>query len=186
MAGSGPAAPVENLGFRDAGERYGLDRQQALDTGGPWLPVPEPKAAEGPLSGIWLSRYEYRSSSRDRVFTGLHYALVIQHGTRLQVRSIPESAGSRMMIDMTVNGQVLTGTWTERTDPDGYYHGAVYHGAIQMLAEPTGRKMAGKWVGFGHNFELNTGPWTLELVSADTGTEAIAAYSTPPPAPGAR
>ena len=31
----------------------------------------------------------------------------------------------------------------------GSYAGGVYFGAIQMLAEPTGRRMAGKWTGFG-------------------------------------
>jgi hypothetical protein len=44
-------------------------------------------------------------------------------------------------------------------------HGAVYHGAIQLLLEPTGRKMTGKWVGFGRDFDLNTGPWSLEIVA---------------------
>ena len=62
-------------------------------------------------------------------------------------------------MDLTANGQVLTGTWTEETNPAGYYHGAVYHGAIQLLLEPTGRRMTGKWVGFGRDFDLNTGPW---------------------------
>jgi hypothetical protein len=66
------------------------------------------------------------------------------------------------MMDLTANGQVLTGTWTEETNPAGYYKGAVYHGAIQLLLEPTGRKMTGKWVGFGRDFDLNTGPWTLD------------------------
>jgi hypothetical protein len=74
-------------------------------------------------------------------------------------------------MDLTANGQVLTGTCTEETDPAGYYPGAVYHGAIQLLLEPTGRKMTGrkmtgKWVGFGRDFDLTTGPWTLELVTS--------------------
>jgi len=33
-----------------------------------------------------------------------------------------------------------------------------YFGALQMLVEPTGRRMAGKWVGFGKEFDGNTGP----------------------------
>ena len=34
------------------------------------------------------------------------------------------------------------------TNPEGYYAGAVYHGAIQLLLEPTGHRMVGKsgWV----------------------------------------
>ncbi len=82
-------------------------------------------------------------------------------------------------MDLTANGQVITGTWTEQTNPNGYYQGSVYHGAIQMLLEPTGHRMSGKWVGFGRDFDLNTGPWTLELVTNDTGPESLASYNRP-------
>jgi hypothetical protein len=87
-------------------------------------------------------------------------------------------------MDMTQNGQVVTGTWTEATDASGYYQGSVYHGAIQLLLEPTGHRMSGKWVGFGREFDLNTGPWTLTLVTADTGTEAQERYNRPVEAEG--
>ena len=40
--------------------------------------------------------------------------------------------------------------------------------------------MAGKWVGFGRDFDLNDGPWTLELVSSDTGKDAMARYNRRP------
>ena len=110
--------------------------------------------------------------------------VIIQHGDRLQVRSVPGSA-SRVMMDLAANGSVITGTWSEETSPDGYYQGAVYHGAIQLLLEPTGRKMTGKWVGFGKDFDVNTGPWTLRLVSDDIGKAALARYSRrPEPAAG--
>jgi hypothetical protein len=39
--------------------------------------------------------------------------------------------------------------------------------------------MSGKWVGFGRDFDLNTGPWSLELVTADTSKEALAKYNRP-------
>ena len=83
-------------------------------------------------------------------------------------------------MDLTVNGQVVTGTWTEQTSPADYYQGGVYHGAIQLLLDPTGRRMAGRWVGFGRDFDLNSGPWTLELVSADTGKAAMDKYNRVP------
>ena len=95
-------------------------------------------------------------------------------GPRLQVRSVPASA-SRLMMDLTVNGQVITGTWTEQTSPAGYYQGGVYHGAIQLLLDPTGR-----WVGFGRDFDLNSGPWTLELVTSETGKAALERYDRVP------
>jgi hypothetical protein len=39
--------------------------------------------------------------------------------------------------------------------------------------------MRGQWVGYGRDFDLNTGPWTLELVSSDTSKEAIERYNRP-------
>ena len=50
-------------------------------------------------------------------------------------------------MDLSVNGMVITGTWTEQTDQAGYYQGSVYYGAIQMLLEPTAHRTKGKRVG---------------------------------------
>ena len=138
----------------------------------------DPKAEPGPLTGIWLSSYDYESTGRGATFTSHHYVAVVQHGTRLQVRSTPGSR-SRLLMDLTANGQVLTGTWTEETSPAGDDKGAVYHGAIQLLLEPTGRKMTGKWVGFGRDFDLNTGPWTLELITSTVTEDTLKEYSRP-------
>ena len=86
-------------------------------------------------------------------------------------------------MDLGVNGSVITGTWREQTSASGYYAGGVYSGAIQMLAEPTGRRLAGKWGGFGRDLEINVGPWRLQLVSSEASPEAVARYNrTPDPA----
>jgi hypothetical protein len=106
--------------------------------------------------------------------------MVIHHGDRLQVRSLPKTAAGRLMMDLTVNGQVVTGTWTEETDPEGYYRGSVYSGAIQLLLAPGGTRMKGKWVGFNRDGGVSDGPWVLNLVSADTGKEAMERYNRPP------
>jgi hypothetical protein len=144
--------PVASLGFDSAAERYGLDPDAVLTSrSGPWIPLADPKAQPGPLTGIWLSSYEYESSGRDATFTSQHYVAVVHHGTRLQVRSMPGSQ-SKMMVDLTANGQVL---------------------------EPTGRRMTGKWVGFGRDFDLNTGPWSLELVTSSVTDETMNEYSRP-------
>lgn len=131
-------------------------------------------------SGVWLSRYEYHSSGRGGVFTGLHYVVILQHGDRLTVRSLPGSADSRLTMDLTVDGSVITGTWVEQTAADGYYRGARYHGAIQMLAEPTGRRTVGKWVGFGTEMDINTGPWELLCQDSSTGRAALDRYNRRP------
>lgn len=39
--------------------------------------------------------------------------------------------------------------------------------------------MTGKWVGFGRDSDLNTGPWSLELVTSDSTDETMKEYSRP-------
>ena len=184
--------PAGNLGFAEAGDRDGMSRRQAIGAAAAAAVIPLSEAktgrapALGPLSGIWLSRYEYVSSSRGgQVFADQHYVLLIQRGSRVQARSIAGSAPSRLIMDLTADGSVLTGTWREETNPAGYYAGATHHGAIQLVAGPSGHRMKGQWTGFGKDGEVNNGPWQLDLVSSDTGREAMQRYSRPPePAAG--
>lgn len=75
---------------------------------------------------------------------------------------------------------VVTGTWTEQTAAGGYYQGTRHHGAIQMLVEPTGRRMAGKWVGFGKDFDMNTGPWELRLMDTSMSKATLERHSQQP------
>jgi hypothetical protein len=138
-------------------------------------------APQGSHSGVWLSRYEYYSSGRDEMFASSHYVVVLQHGDRLTVRSLPGSADSQLTMDLTIDGSVLTGTWVEQTEAQGYYRGGRYHGAIQMLVEPTGRRMAGKWVGFGKEMDVNTGPWELRFEDASTTKATLERFNTRPP-----
>lgn len=139
-------------------------------------------APTGNYSGVWLSRYEYHSSGRGATFTGRHYVVLLQHGDRLTVRSLPGSSDAPLTMDLTVEGNVVTGTWVEQTAPQGYYRGARYHGAIQLLAEPTGRRLAGKWIGFGKEMDVNTGPWELVFQDASTNKATLAAYDRRPAA----
>jgi hypothetical protein len=139
-----------------------------------------PRASHGNFAGVWLSRYEYFSSGRDDSFTGRHYVVVLQHGDLLTVRSLPGSSDSPLTMNLHIDRNIVTGNWTEQTAADGYYRGARYHGAIQMLIEPTGRRMAGKWAGFGKEFDINTGPWELVLQDASTNRATLDAYNHPP------
>jgi hypothetical protein len=179
--------PIASLGFsvpvpqlRVSGDGHGgQDLEPAPVTAArPTSPAAAPSGSN--YSGVWLSRYEYFSSGRDGTFIGRHYVVVLQHGDRLTVRSLPGSAKSSLTMDLTVDGSVVTGTWVEQTEEDGYYRGARYHGAIQMMAEPTGRRLRGKWVGFGKEMDINTGPWELIFRNASTSRATLDAYNRPP------
>jgi hypothetical protein len=181
--------PIESLGFttpmpqaRVTGDDHG-GHDVALSPAGIAAASVGPSPQPGPrhnYSGVWLSRYEYFSSGRDATLTGQHYVVVLQHGDRLTVRSLPGSADSSMSMDLTLDGNVITGTWVEQTAPEGYYRGARYHGAIQMLVEPTGRRMVGKWVGFGKDMDVNTGPWELVFQDASTTKATLDRFNLPP------
>jgi hypothetical protein len=180
--------PIEALGFtapvpyaRITGDgASGDDIQIATTTIEPLHGTTTWPSSRSTFSGVWLSRYEYYSSSRDATFAGLHHVVVLQHGDRLTVRSLPGSASSSLTMDLTIDGNVLTGTWVEQTDEHGHYRGARYHGAIQLLAEPTGRRMVGKWVGFGKEMEVNSGPWELVFQDASTTKATLDSYNRRP------
>jgi len=184
--------PIDSLGFQSpamarvtddgaGGHDVHLSPEGIAAPSSAAAPAPSPR---GNYSGVWLSQYEYVSSGRgEQVFTGKHFVVLLQHGNRITVRSLPGASSnpdSPLTIDLTVDNNVVTGTWVEQTAADGYYRGARYYGAIQMLIEPTGRRMAGKWVGFGKEFDINTGPWELRLQEASTDQKTIAKYSRVP------
>ncbi|MFI1194795.1 helix-turn-helix domain-containing protein [Micromonospora sp. NPDC020750] len=179
--------PISLLGFAMVPDGHVVDdhhgghdltsHMSSLATPTP-TPTSRPTAAHGSHEGVWLSRYQFHSSGRGESFAGQHFVVVLQHGDRLTARSLPGSAASSLSLDLTVDGAVVTGTWVEQTDPAGYYRGARYHGAIQLLAEPTGRRLAGKWVGFGKDMDVNTGPWELTFRDASTSKATLDRYNT--------
>jgi transcriptional regulator with XRE-family HTH domain len=173
--------PIEELGFPAVPDgRGGYDVQDTAEPGRPSAPQAAPR---GNHTGIWLSQYEYPSSGRGQTLAGQHFVTIVQHGDELDVRSIPGASSnpdSPLTMRLTVEGSIVTGTWREQTAPDGYYRGATYYGAIQLRIDPTGRRMRGKWVGFGSDDEINTGPWTLTFQEASTSKATIERYSRAP------
>ncbi|MFK8848952.1 helix-turn-helix domain-containing protein [Streptomyces sp. Ac-502] len=170
VAGGAPGAPG-GAGVDGSESASGATETAAQATGRPHY------------TGVWLSRYEFYSSGRGQTLTGAHFVVLVQNGNRLTGRSLPGASShpdSPLSLDLTVDGNVVTGTWVEQTATDGYYAGARYHGAVQLLAEPTGRRLAGKWVGFGKDFDVNTGPWELIFKDASTAKETVERYSRRP------
>jgi transcriptional regulator with XRE-family HTH domain len=168
------------LGFTPADEKYGIDRAAAVAEVAWTEPVPDPRAERGPLTGIWLSRYWYVSSGRGgQRFSSAHYCTIVQHGDRLQLRSLPGTAAGRLGMELAADGMVITGSWRELTSATGYYGGSTYSGAIQLLLDPTGHRMAGRWIGYGRDWEVNSDEWTLELVTADTSPGSIDEWNRP-------
>jgi hypothetical protein len=139
-------------------------------------PQPPASGTAGDFAGIWHSRYVYPSTGRGGEFTGDHYVVIRQQGNQLVGESVPAANGSVLSLDLALTGTVATGTWSERTSLTGYYRGAVYHGAIQLVVDPMGKSMAGKWVGFDREFAINSGEWSLTWKEPGTTKGAQRAY----------
>lgn len=131
-----------------------------------------PSARDDRFGGVWHSQYIYYSSGRRRELIGEHYVVLTRHENHVSGQSLPNSLHSLLTFDFSVADSVATGTWVERTSPTGYYKGAVYRGAIQLLIDPTGTKMTGKWLGFDKEFNINTGDWELTRV-ATSASKAV-------------
>ncbi len=116
--------------------------------------------APAELAGPWQSRYTYVSTGRAAEFEGEHRVLLRIENGRLVGRSDPTSTGT-LELELATDGLLVTGNWTERTSPDGYYRGAVYHGIVQFVLDPTGRSMIGRWLGPDRHFAIDSGRWEL-------------------------
>jgi hypothetical protein len=112
------------------------------------------------LAGPWDSRYTYVSTGRGQEFDGTHRIVLRAERGRLVGTSDPTSKGT-LELDLAADGLLVTGNWTERTAPEGYYRGAVYHGIVQFVLDPTGRSMIGRWLGPDRHFAIDSGRWEL-------------------------
>jgi hypothetical protein len=138
-------------------------------------PVRDIRSTED-FSGIWHSRYVYPSTGRGKTFSGEHFVVLRQQGTRLIGHSLSHTTGSRLRLELSVENAVATGTWREQTSLTGYYKGAIYHGTLQLVVDPAGRRMTGMWLGFGRDFTINSGDWELTWRDAQTSKTTQRTY----------
>ncbi|GAB3494343.1 hypothetical protein [Amycolatopsis cihanbeyliensis] len=131
---------------------------------------------DGDLSGIWHSHYIFTSTGRAKDLAGEHYVVTHHRGNRFTGESVPAENGSQLNLDLTLNGSVATGTWSERTSPAGYYRGSVYHGALQLVIDPMGKTMRGMWVGFDREFAVDSNTWELNWIQAPAGKSTLREY----------
>jgi len=146
----------------------------------PFTPPPGSDAApasDGRLPGVWLSRYQYFSTGRSGLYISQHHMVLTREGTSVSLDSLPLGVAPAMTINLTMDGQVLTGAFEERTDPRGHYLGERRWGALQLIVTPNRRYMYGKWCAWGSGQRINTGPWELTWITADTSAESLDSYS---------
>lgn len=117
--------------------------------------------------GIWRSDYTYHNSELNEDQLSQQYVRIYRKGDELIVESMPDPSGSYMYARFSMDGNIATGSWQQVTNPAGGYRGIMYHGAAQMLLSKDKTKLTGKWVGFGKQMEIKTGPWEFTYIGED-------------------
>lgn len=123
-------------------------------------------AHQEPRLGVWRSTYWYPSSGRKGIFKSEHLVQLHKVNRYLVAESLPDSS-SYLLVRITIDDNIATGSWHEQTNTHDYYKGAIYHGAIQLVASADGTRLKGKWVGFGKDMSVNVGDWQFDYVGQE-------------------
>lgn len=123
-------------------------------------------SAHDEISGIWKSDYYYRSSEKESDSESVQYVRMYPQGGELVVETLPNN-DAYFVARFWLDGDVATGSWQGISAPESERHGAVYHGAVQLVISKDRKHMKGRWVGFGKKMEVKTGPWEFSYLGED-------------------
>ena len=127
----------------------------------------KPSSSTNTFAGVWLSSYSYHHIYKDVDLRSEHYVRIYQAGEHLIVEAIPGVNRSYVLLRLSLDGNLATGTWTEETDPQGDFKGTKYYGALQLLVSDDSRAMNGRWVAFNKTGKVQTGVWDLTYVGEE-------------------
>lgn len=126
------------------------------------------------FAGIWHCCYWYPSNTHEGEDISEYYVKVHQMGSKLIIESLPNKIGAYMFVNLTLDGDLATGSWQEDTAPEGEFKGAVYSGALQLLLNEAKDRFEGKWVGVGQEEGkryIYTGRWELARAGSKTSAD---------------
>jgi hypothetical protein len=113
------------------------------------------------LVGFWYSEYSFVSSrARHRIHT-TQVMLFRQVGPYVVGKCVWSSGAHRHFITGRVNGHVFTGRWRNVAD------GAKHHGVLQLLIDPDGNHLHGKWLGYDAKNHIQQADWHFRLAARD-------------------
>jgi hypothetical protein len=119
------------------------------------------------FSGAWQSIHWYPTKNDDAEESSTYHMVAHQTGHDIVFQSLPMDDGSYMLIRLSVDGDVATGTWYENTSPKGDFAEVMYSGAGQLIISKDKRSMEGLWAGAGMDHKsgqprVYTGRWELK------------------------
>lgn len=116
------------------------------------------------LSGVWHSKYAYQPSSSPEPISDEHIITLTQIGRSVTAVSHPQEDGSTLQLNLHYNPdtRTLSGSWSERTSPDGRYKGRIFSGVLHLLVDHAGTTADGKWLGVNSTgTTIKDGRWVL-------------------------
>lgn len=140
--------------------------------------VRRPRTRAGPgvrpsIAGIWLSEYEYETSSRrGEQQTSGHYLVLRKRDSEWIGISRPQRHGSKLEVRGIIDrDRLFTAFWQEWTSGK-----KLYHGAFQLIIDPVATSMRGLWVGFNRRSTIGTGIWRMTLITRRTDPKTMRQY----------
>jgi hypothetical protein len=118
------------------------------------------------FSGTWFAKVTYPSKDDNGEDITNNRMEAQKIGNEIVFTSEPNDEGSHMVIRLSLDGDIATGTWHETTSPTGQFAGTMYSGAGQLLVTENGNRMEGQWAGAGidrtqQKPNIYTGTWKL-------------------------
>jgi hypothetical protein len=128
------------------------------------------------LGGYWYSDYSFVSSrTRQRVHT-TQLMFFRQFGPYVVGKCIWSNGAHRHFVTGSTRGHVFTGRWRNVAD------GAKHHGVLQLLIDPDGTHLHGKWLGYDSRNHIQQADWRFTLASRDVKANRGALIQTRLPA----
>ena len=113
------------------------------------------------FSGTWHSVYYYTSSAAPGMFVSEYDVKIHHKDGHLIIESQPSKEESYILLRLSLEGRIATGTWEEHTSPSGSYKGVIYHGALQLVLAEDGQALHGMYIGFDRRMEVRSGHWEI-------------------------
>ena len=119
------------------------------------------------FNGKWRCTHWYPSKDDSAEESTSHIMDAHQDGNTVVLQNTPDGEKSYLLVRLTIDGKVASGSWHETTPPSSDYEGVGYSGAGQLIVSDDGRHMEGLWAGAGLDHKLGkmriyTDKWALE------------------------
>lgn len=118
------------------------------------------------IGGCWYSIYWHRS-----VDGHVKSVRTLIRFRQLRERVVGESAGENLKFRVSgtlEQATFLTATWQNEA------RGSVYKGACQLIAEPEGDALVGRWVGWNKKRQVGSGSWVIVRLESKCSSEQFA------------